>query len=189
MSWLISLQRRETNDHGGTPRRAEAWRAWRTWRRDEPLVLAHRTRLASFHSVRAYRLGGHVRDARRSIHETPSFLSEGTTNRVVKKTSDRRDTRQRVCASTRCACCSWMPVPRSRREGACASQLATPTRLSDDPRLAPRVHSSRRVPRFRQRRTDPERETNRRFVSRRPPRRFFFSAFFPDVSTSCRAED
>ena len=80
-----------------------------------------------------------------------------------------------------------MPVPRSRREGACASQLATPTRLSDDPRLAPRVHSSRRVPRFRQRRTDPERETNRRFVSRRPPRRFFFSAFFPDVSTNCRA--
>ena len=96
--------------------------------RPEPLDLAHRTRLTSFHSVRAYRLGGHVRDARRSIHETPSFLSEGTTNRVVNKTSDRRDTRQRVCASTRCACCSWMSVPRSRREGTRASPIPTLSR-------------------------------------------------------------
>ena len=98
----MSLQRRETNDRGGTPRRAEAWRAWRTWRRDERRT----TGTSRYSASRAFglvpfraRVSPRRSRPRRAslIHETPSFLSENTTNRVVKK-RPIDGTRVRGCA-------------------------------------------------------------------------------------------
>ena len=96
--------------------------------RPEPLDLAHRTRLTSFHSVRACRLGGHVRDARRSIHEThPSSLRARRTGLLIKRPID--GTRVRGCARRHDArAVPWMSVPRSRREGTRASPIPTLSR-------------------------------------------------------------